>query len=308
MEDNEIIDEAFVNNNRIHVIPNNIQLISKGTVKIQINTKIASGFFLKIKRDNKPFHCLITNQHVITKDMVDNKEAITIIYDNENKVLKLRLDIKKRIIVCFKDFYYLDITLVEIIKDDKIKDEFYLLPDVDHNNQFQNFNKKNIEIVQYPEGKVLSFSGGKIEELNKDNANIFYHTASTTVGSSGSPIILKGEDKVLAIHRGALKGQNKNIGIFIKDIIDIMKDFKKANLNYSYKVNNNINLFSDFCKNAYNISEPFVHILLNKFDGRCTRCNHLTKSHTTIENTNDIWLCKDCPMDYNICCFKLFNE
>ena len=87
-----------------------------------------------------------------------------------------------------------------------------------------------------------------------------------------------------------------------------MKDFKKANLNYSYKVNNNINLFSDFCKNAYNISEPFVHILLNKFDGRCTRCNHLTKSHTTIENTNDIWLCKDCPMDYNICCFKLFNE
>ena len=42
MEDKEIINEAFVNNNKIHVIPNNIQLISKGTVKIQINTKISS--------------------------------------------------------------------------------------------------------------------------------------------------------------------------------------------------------------------------------------------------------------------------
>ena len=307
MEDNEIINEALIHTNKIHIIPNNnIQLISKGTIKIQTNTKTASGFFLKIKRNKKPFYCLLTNEHVITKDMANNKEIIKIMYDNETKELDLCLDINKRIIVCFKDFLQLDITLVEIIKGDKIKDEFFLLPDI-NNNKFQNLIKKNLEIVQYPGGEVLSFSGGKIEELDKDNENIFYHTASTTAGSSGSPIVLKGEDKVLAIHRGASIRQNKNIGIFIKDIIDIMKEFTKANLKDSKKVNNNINQFSDFFKKFYNMTEPLVHSSLNILGGRCTRCNHLTSNHFTIENTNDIWQCSECPMDDNICCLKIFN-
>ena len=305
MEDDEIINEALINNNRIHIIPNNVQLVSKGTVKIQTNTKIGSGFFLKIKRNNKPFYCLLTNQHIITKDMVDNKETIEIIYDNEKRKLDLSLNIRKRIIVCFEDFLELDITLVEIIKDDKIKEEFYLLPDINHNNNFLN---KNIEIVQYPKGKVLSFSDGKIEELDKKNENIFYHSASTTFGSSGSPIVLKGGDKVLAIHRGTVKGQNKNIGIFIRDIIDIMNEFAKKNFKDTNKVNNNINQFSDLFKNVYNKSEPLVHEILNMFDGECTRCHHLSKSHTLIENTNDIWQCSDCSSNDNICSFKLFNE
>ena len=47
MEDGEIIDEALVNDNSIHIIPNNVQLVSKGTVKIQTNTKIGSAFSLK---------------------------------------------------------------------------------------------------------------------------------------------------------------------------------------------------------------------------------------------------------------------
>ena len=73
--------------------------------------------------------------------MANNKEIIKIMYDNETKELDLCLDINKRIIVCFKDFLQLDITLVEIIKGDKIKDEFFLLPDI-NNNKFQNLIKK----------------------------------------------------------------------------------------------------------------------------------------------------------------------
>ena len=142
---------------------------------------------------------------------------------------------------------------------------------------------------------------------------MFNQTASTTVGSSGSLIVLKREDKVLAIHRGTIIGQNINIVIFIKDIIDIMKEFTKANLKDSNKVNNNsnnnnINQFSDFFKKIHNIIEPLVHTSLNGIGGRCTRCNHLSSNHVTIENTNDIWQCSEFPMDDNICCCKIFNE
>ena len=46
-------------------------------------------------------------------------------------------------------------------------------------------------------------------------------------GSSGSPIVLKNDDRVLGIHKGAIEGKKKNIGIFIRDIIESLKEYKK---------------------------------------------------------------------------------
>ena len=60
---------------------------------------------------------------------------------------------------------------------------------------------------------------------------MFFHDSDTENGSSGGPIILQGDDKVLAIHKGYYKGDKeqdkKNIGIFIGIIIDILRDYKR---------------------------------------------------------------------------------
>ncbi len=40
---------------------------------------------------------------------------------------------------------------------------------------------------------------------------MFYHDASTLEGSSGSPIVLKGKEKVIGIHKGAKKDKNNVI-------------------------------------------------------------------------------------------------
>ena len=300
MEDDEIIDEVLQNNSEIHNIPN-IPIISKGTVKIEFNGGKASGFFLKFQRNNKPFHCLLTNQHAITSVMVNNKETITIKYDNENKELKLKLNPTKRIIVCFKDVYELDVTLVEIIKDDKIKEDFYLSPKVNYNYSFKDFCGKDIQIVQYPGGNDLSYSEGKITRLYNNNENIFYHNSSTQQGSSGGPIVLKGEYTVLAIHKGT--NLEENAGIFIKNIVEIMKNYSKKNSNFN---NKNINIRNSL-KTFVTGSIPIIHIFSNFVGGKCTKCGHLTERHNLIENTEDIWECQDCPMNDNICALKLFN-
>ena len=300
MKDDKIIDEVLQNNSEIHNIPN-IPKISKGTVKIEFNDRKASGFFLKCQRNKEPFHCLLTNQHVITSDMVNNKETITIKYDNENKVLQLELNPKRRIIVCFQDFYKLDVTLVEIIKDDKIKEEFYLSPKVNYNYSFNDFCGKDIQIVQYPGGNDLSYSEGKITRLYNNNENVFYHNASTQPGSSGSPVVLKGEYTVLAIHKGT--NLEENAGIFIKNIVEIMKDYSKKNLNFKNKNNNIQNSLKNFATGSI----PIIHIFSNIVGGKCTKCGHLTERHNLIENTEDIWECQDCPTNTNICALKLFN-
>ena len=101
------------------------------------------------------------------------------------------MDEKERFIKCNKE---MDFTIVEIKPEDKIKDKYFLLPtlnDIDYIN-------KDIYIVQYPEGKNLSYSQGKIKTI--DNYELSYD-ASTKSGSSGSPILLKNTTEVIGIHK-----------------------------------------------------------------------------------------------------------
>ena len=54
---------------------------------------------------------------------------------------------------------------------------------------------------------------------------VFFHDSDTKEGSSGSPIMFEGDDKVIGIHKGT--NSKKNIGIFIGIVIDIIYSFTK---------------------------------------------------------------------------------
>ena len=74
----------------------------------------------------------MTNEHVISSQMVLNQTKITIKYDNEKKNITIKLNPKNRLIQCFKQSLNLDATIVEIIPTDNITKElkeiiFYLL-------------------------------------------------------------------------------------------------------------------------------------------------------------------------------------
>ena len=249
-EKEEIINEININNNIISM--GNVFKVCKSTVKIEIKGKgKSSGFFLKCKRGEKPFYSIMTNQHVISSDIIHQCKTIVIKYENETKELNIELNEKERIIICFDESLKLDVTIIEIIKKDNIDEEYFLYPYENKIENSEDFIGQKIQVVQFPGSKDLSLSNGKITGIDPNNYNNFYHNSDTEKGSSGSPIVLDGEDKVIAIHKGSIKNKKKNIGIFIGIIINLIKDYKINGERKEFYENGELKYEGNFLNDEY---------------------------------------------------------
>ena len=122
---NDIKKEAIIHNNPIIPIPETVITATKSLCKILAGNKVSSGFLIKLFIGEEDFFCLMTNEHIITKDLIENKEKIKFYYDNESKMREIYLNNKERFI---KEFTYLDldITVIEIIYEDKIEEQYFL--------------------------------------------------------------------------------------------------------------------------------------------------------------------------------------
>ncbi len=89
----------------------------------------------------------MTNEHVVTKNLIDSKEKIVIYFDGQNKRREIILNENKRYI---RDYRYidLDVTIIQILKEDNIDKEYFLLPYIGDCNQLKN---QKIYIVQFTE-------------------------------------------------------------------------------------------------------------------------------------------------------------
>ena len=169
----------------------NLNESCKSICKIIYQNNFGTGFFVKLYNHEKELLCLMSNEHVIRKDMIESKETINIKYNYEKKWIKIKLDEKERFIKYNKE---MDITIIEIKPEDKIKDKFFLLPET---NDLELLNK-DIYIPQYREDKHLSYSEGKIKEIKEHEIS---YDACTDSGASGSPIFLKNTSKVIGKHQ-----------------------------------------------------------------------------------------------------------
>ena len=101
---------------------------------------------------------------------------------------------------------------------------------------------------------------------------MFFHEASTEKGSSGSPIVLKNDDRVLGIHKGAIEGKEKNIGIFIGDIVESLKEYKKGGKGKDYYEDGKIKYEGNFEDDEYNDDKgKFYDENGNKYEGKFTK-------------------------------------
>ena len=117
----------------------------------------------------------MTNEHIITKELIKQRKTITIYYDSDiAKEIDLNPD--KRFIKEFKTELNIDATFIEIIPKDKIEKNYFLLPLLEYMNKFNDLIDKEITIIQYPLGGKLSYSNGEIKEINTYQ---FTHLAST---------------------------------------------------------------------------------------------------------------------------------
>ena len=66
--------------------------------KIITPYQLASGFLIILFKGNKKFYCLMTNEHVVNKEMIKQRETIIINYDYESQFIQIKLNPEERFI------------------------------------------------------------------------------------------------------------------------------------------------------------------------------------------------------------------
>ena len=168
----------------------------------------------------------MSNEHVITKSAIQNKDKINIYYDNESKTKEIQLNENERYIKSFIDIG-LDITVVEILDKEKISIDYFLEPLLDVNTI--TLINSNIYRVQYTSENELNFFIGKIKEIEK--YEFAYLSCLERRCSSGSPIFLEKDIKVLGIHKAYNIEDFQLYGEFIYPVINLVKNDIKRKRN-----------------------------------------------------------------------------
>ena len=200
---------------------------SKSICKILTSQGDGTGFFVQFPKIKRIY--MITCFHVITQNLVDSKEEITIQIQNENKETII-LDKSKRYIKCL--IPPIDISILEILDSDSIiiNNIGFLLcdlnfKDVDGYNTYMN---KDIYILGHPQNcNDIQCTMGKVKDIDDFE---FEHSLDTDYGSSGSPIILHGNLRVIGVHKARNNTNENNIGTFVGILfkeIDFLNEMNK---------------------------------------------------------------------------------
>ena len=251
-------------------MPNEIQeQISKKKIKecvgkLELKNSLATCFFIKLPifNNNHKMKVLLTNNHVINDDYLKNSKTLTVEINEKKKTIDLFI---KRFIYTNDDLF--DFTIIEIKEcdfidqflevDEGIFSQTYVnndiyIPQFPQKNQYDSLNYKGLDSTKY-KGK-LSSSWGKII---KNDEKYLYHNCNSYEGSSGSPLILIENHKVIGLHKGKGGVKNSNaknevgLGISIKNVIDITRKKKK-----------NIVEEKDYKEYFYIISKAIIYNIL----------------------------------------------
>ena len=124
MEKTQRIPETIIDysKNFLDLDSNTSKILSKKICRITIEINGAkvkgTGFFLAIPIDLEWFYCLMTNDHLISNESINNNNIIYITYEGF-KTANIKLQKGKRYIESFKE-KHLDITVIQILEDDNI--------------------------------------------------------------------------------------------------------------------------------------------------------------------------------------------
>ena len=143
----------------------------------------------------------VTNNHVLDEEFLNKENKLKIFYGKNDKEKK-EIDLEKaRFKYTNKKW---DFTIIEILPEDNIQ-KYLELDEFIESEEYIDFQ---IFAFQFPKNGNLSYSHGKI--LKKTN-KYFVYSLGTKGGSSGSPIILFNNLKLIALHKGKYTEEDKSI-------------------------------------------------------------------------------------------------
>jgi len=191
-----------------------------------------TGFFYEIREKN--IKLLVTNNHIIDDIYLEQGNKISYMISEKEIDKFYEIDLEKtRYMLTNKE---LDFTIIEILKEDNVQ-------------KFLNINdqpytlKDEIFAYQFAGGVKLGFSFGNILEKND---TFLKYDVGTKGGSSGSPLLLMKNSKIIGLHKAGIIGENTeklNIGIPITAIISKISYIKCI---YEIKdINNNTQIINN---------------------------------------------------------------
>ena len=198
---------------------NQIYKASKAICKIsfEMNNQKghATGFFMEVLLSDNKYRFLVTNYHVISEQLINKKIQIEL---HNKKTVYLELDLKN---IHFFDGK-LDVTVIQIRDDlyEILKIVDFLDCDMNYLNGYDQYKNQGVFASGYPFGQEIVTSVGKISEINGYE---FSHDIATDKGSSGSPVLLVCNSKLIGIHKQGNYIKKINEGTFIGIIIDKLK-------------------------------------------------------------------------------------
>jgi len=189
-----------------------------------------SGFFCEIGGDFPIKYALFTNNHILNESNLEIGKIIKFKYfgskflSNTNNIVEKTIKLtSNRKTFTNKE---LDYTCIEIFESDGITKFFKMEPNIISNKQkdIEMFKEIDIFILQFLKENEVSFSDGTIKQIKN---NRIIHKASTEEGSSGSPIIKRGqnskENYIIGLHNATVKYGDKvvyNLGTTFDSILD----------------------------------------------------------------------------------------
>ena len=242
-----------------------------------------TGFFCQIPYLNNLLPVLITNNHILNENDIENGKIIKLSINKDVKEIKIDNSRKKYT----NSDINIDITILEINPN---KDRIYKYLDLDKNiknkeNIELEYKNKSIYVLHYPGGK-LKVSYGILNDI-LDNKKI-NHYCNTEEGSSGSPILSLETFKVIGIHWGCFHNSSQknklNYGTFIKYAIDLFNDKYKykneINLIYKADKEGTENIFGDkFVKN----NKSNIDLIINGNKNNLVKDYNLKKGENNVK-------------------------
>ena len=252
-----------------------------------LNGVRGTGFFYRMPYDNYLLPVLITNNHVIDRNILNENGKILITINNKD----IEIFLKDRKTYTNEDY---DVTIIEIEENkDGINHYLDIDNDILKNKSKISFIKPSVYTIQYESNKnEVSVSYGIIRSRDEKSNYTFEHLCSTNNGSSGSPILNIETNKIIGIHKEAQQNKKTNRGTFLDDAInDCVIQMKKNELLKGYneynQYNNNdtiINLEDNLT--GLNINYAFNNNIDQNNDQNINDPNHQVNSLNGLLNYN----------------------
>ena len=154
---------------------NVMEQMEKCICMIKIDNTNGTGFFCKIPINNNnhivEIPVLMTNYHIINKDLLNNKNKEILFYiEKEGWLNDLKINNRQnRCIYMNED---LDITIIELKESDKINNFLELDTNIIKKGNIGGYVDKSVYAIQYPKGE-LSVSYGIIQTIDVKKKMIF---------------------------------------------------------------------------------------------------------------------------------------